>query len=195
MLDIKDQMIEEAQERRENNENVLDDIDSSGEKFDWSVSSGIAKLHDLTMHSPSEDCDKPECTKQCFVSGHFQWCLEHSAPSSEEVHGTYRVTEVMITKVNGQVVEKSSVVEKSKCAVAWENDDQEHPDCNVVVSGQSSIICAFYEISNQRQILWTSMNFASLKQNDGWLSKWRSLRHSASTVYIMIAIAPVPRMI
>lgn len=37
MLDLKDQMIEEAQEQRENTENALDDIESFGERFNWLV--------------------------------------------------------------------------------------------------------------------------------------------------------------
>jgi hypothetical protein len=37
MPDLKDQMIEEAQEQRERIENVLDDIESYGERFKWFV--------------------------------------------------------------------------------------------------------------------------------------------------------------
>lgn len=35
MPDLKDQMIEEAQEKRERTEDVLDDIESFGERFKW----------------------------------------------------------------------------------------------------------------------------------------------------------------
>lgn len=80
-------MIEEAQERREGNQNVLDDIELAGERFEWSVLSSIAEFQDLGKHSPSEDCDAAECAKECFLSGHFNWCLEHSAPASAEIHG------------------------------------------------------------------------------------------------------------
>jgi hypothetical protein len=37
MPDLKDQMIEEAQEQREELENVLDDIESCGESYGWFV--------------------------------------------------------------------------------------------------------------------------------------------------------------
>jgi hypothetical protein len=37
MPDLKDQMIEEAQEERERTEYVLDDIESCGERFKWFV--------------------------------------------------------------------------------------------------------------------------------------------------------------
>lgn len=35
MPDLKDQMIEEAQELRERTENVLNDIEAFGERFEW----------------------------------------------------------------------------------------------------------------------------------------------------------------
>ena len=37
MPDLKDQMIEEAQEQRERTEYVLDDIESRGERLKWFV--------------------------------------------------------------------------------------------------------------------------------------------------------------
>jgi hypothetical protein len=170
MLDLKDQMIEEAQERRERNENVLDDIESSGENFEWFVLSSRVKFHSLNMHSPSEYCDEVKCAKQCFASGHFNWCLEHSAPSSEDVHGTYRVTEVMITKVNGQITESRNVIEKPKCALAGEHDSED-PCCNIVQSGQSTPICTLYKPSK----LNTSdfMDFDDLREfeMDQWMAE------------------------
>lgn len=87
------------------------------------------------MSSPYEKCTETYCTKQCFARKHLEWCLKHSAPSSEDVHGTYRIAEVKITKVNGQTIEQRDIVEKPKCAVAGEQEDDD-PDCNVVQSGQ-----------------------------------------------------------
>ena len=84
--------------------------------------------------SPSEHCDEPHCAKQCFALEHFDWCLEHSAPSVEDIHGTYHITEVLITKIEGQVVKKQQIGEKRRCAVAKE-EEIEDPDCNVVRSG------------------------------------------------------------
>ncbi|KAI9640587.1 hypothetical protein NHQ30_010886 [Ciborinia camelliae] len=117
MRDVKDQMIEEAQEKREETENVLDDIKSSGENFEC----------------PYKNCEKAKCTKQCFVKGHFNWCLEHSAPSSKDVHGTYHVTEIKNTKINWQITERRNVVEKPKCVLVGEHDN-ENPSCNIVES-------------------------------------------------------------
>ncbi|KAF2188754.1 hypothetical protein K469DRAFT_702446 [Zopfia rhizophila CBS 207.26] len=117
MIDLKDQMIEEAQEQRERTEDVLDDIESFGERF----------------KCPYENCAEPYCTKQCFAQQHFGWCLEHSAPSSEDVHGTYRITEVLVTRVNGQIIERCDIVEKLKCALAGQQEGGD-PDCNVVQS-------------------------------------------------------------
>lgn len=87
------------------------------------------------MNSPYEDCAEPYCTKQCFAQHHFEWCLEHSGPSSEDVYGTYRITEVTATRVNGQTIEKRNTVEKPKCALAGEQEGDD-PCCNVVQSGQ-----------------------------------------------------------
>lgn len=50
-------------------------------------------------------------------------------------HGIYRITEVIVTKVNGQMIEKHGIVEKLKCALAGEQEGED-PDCNVVLSGQ-----------------------------------------------------------
>lgn len=85
-------------------------------------------------HSPYKNCDEPYCTKECFAEQHFEWCLEHSAPSSEEVHGAYRITEIIITRVNGQMTERQYIVEKRKCALAAEQESED-PSCNVVESG------------------------------------------------------------
>src|SRR5205809_642778 len=87
------------------------------------------------MNSPYETCSETYCTKQCFAQDHFQWCLEHSAPSSEDVHGTYRVTEVIVTKVNGHVTERRDIVERPKCALAGVQEG-EHPCCDAVRSSQ-----------------------------------------------------------
>jgi len=109
-------MIEEAQEKREETENALDDIESHGEHFEC----------------PFKDCVESYCTKQCFAQSHFEWCLEHSAPSSD-IHGTYRTTVVTVTKVNGQLIERRDNVEKQKCALAV-GEEIETPWCNIVQS-------------------------------------------------------------
>jgi hypothetical protein len=98
----------------------------------------LSGQHSLYVKSPYENCTEPYCTKQCFVRQHFSWCVEHSAPSAEEVHGTYHTTEVIITRVNGQMVENRNIVEKPKCALAVEQESND-PDCNVVQSGQSRL--------------------------------------------------------
>lgn len=49
MRDLKDMMIEEAQERRERNENVLDEIESFGERFEWLTISRKAERRSLHM--------------------------------------------------------------------------------------------------------------------------------------------------
>jgi hypothetical protein len=41
--------------------------------------------------SPVEDCLKTGCSKLCFARQHFNWCLGHSAPLREEVHGYYNL--------------------------------------------------------------------------------------------------------
>jgi hypothetical protein len=99
----------------------------------------LSDQHSSYVKSPYENCTEPYCTKQCFARQHFGWCLEHSAPSAEDVHGTYHITEVIITRVNGQMVENRDIVEKPKCVLAEEQEGND-PDCNVVQSGQSPLI-------------------------------------------------------
>ncbi|KAL5350967.1 hypothetical protein ACLOAV_004540 [Pseudogymnoascus australis] len=117
MPDLKDQMIEEAQEQRERTEYVLDDIESCGERF----------------KCPSEFCTESYCTKQCFARGHFDWCIEHSAPSSEDIQGTYRITEVTVTKIDGHITERRDVIDKRKCSLG-EEQEPEDPGCDIVQS-------------------------------------------------------------
>jgi hypothetical protein len=73
------------------------------------------------------------------------WCLEHSVPSSEDVHGTYRITEVIVTKVNGQMTERYDIVEKPKCALAGVQEGED-PCCNVIQSGQCSSLHKIHSI-------------------------------------------------
>ena len=89
----------------------------------------------LIYHSPSEFCTESYCTKQCFARGHFDWCIEHSAPSSEDIHGTYRITEVTVTKIDGRITERRDAIEKRKCSLG-EEQEGEDPGCNIVQSGQ-----------------------------------------------------------
>ncbi|KFH42924.1 hypothetical protein ACRE_062980 [Hapsidospora chrysogenum ATCC 11550] len=72
---LKDQMIEEMEEEREELERALDDIEAFGENF----------------KCPNEYCDNKVCTKSCFARSCFDWCLQHNHPSIEDTDGTTTV--------------------------------------------------------------------------------------------------------
>lgn len=92
-------------------------------------------ITEANKHSPENSCTESHCTKRCFAGGHFDWCIEHSAPSSEDVHGTYHVMEVTISRINGHTSERRDVVEKRKCSVGKEQKSDD-PGCDIVQSGQ-----------------------------------------------------------
>ncbi len=71
----------------------------------------------LIYHSPSEFCTEFHCTKQCSAGGHFDWCIEHSALSSEDIHGTYCITEVRVTKIDRHITERRNVRSESALLV------------------------------------------------------------------------------
>ena len=56
-------------------------------------------------------------------------------PSSEDFHGIYRITEVIVTKINGQMIEKHEIVENPKCTLAREQKGED-PGYDAVQSGQ-----------------------------------------------------------
>ncbi|KAL9039222.1 MAG: hypothetical protein Q9180_002659, partial [Flavoplaca navasiana] len=111
---IKDQMIEDEQERRERMHQAVDDIEAV---------ENVPKC-------PYEHCDE-RMQKKCFIGGHFDWCLYHRAISVEE-DGTYELHQ-RFTSRTSQGLEKTSseMIEKRECS---HPDVTEDKDCDVVES-------------------------------------------------------------
>ena len=86
----------------------------------------------LTHYSPAEYCDK-HLVKQCFLAGHFDWCLEHETPSLD-ADGTYDVHRTFkIRKDDGSEETKTEIIKERKCSHV---DASVYGGCLVVVSGK-----------------------------------------------------------
>ncbi|KOC12525.1 hypothetical protein AFLA70_614g000271 [Aspergillus flavus AF70] len=95
VLDLKDRMIVEYEERRDKTHQAVDDVEGSVE---------------------GQTC--PSCrkriTKWCFIQGCFDWCLEHSAAFTGD-HGqamAYRVAKSKDSSGNMITTESSIAVKK-----------------------------------------------------------------------------------
>ena len=84
------------------------------------------------MTSPAQYCDKHLDT-QCFVAGHFDWCLEHETPSLD-ADGTRDVHHIFqIRDGDGSEVIKTEIIQERKCSHV---DASVYGGCLVVVSGK-----------------------------------------------------------
>lgn len=86
---------------------------------------------DAYIYSPSEYCDK-SIDKHCFIAGHFDWCSEHEATSTDS-DGTYDVHRTSkVRNDDGSEEINTEIIKERRCS---HSDAREYGDCNVVASG------------------------------------------------------------
>lgn len=130
----KDQIIECMVEEHENLELALNDIEASGENFEWYVKgryTAIPLRQLIDSRSPNKHCDSTVCCKSCFARSCFDWCLTHSHPSVEDADGTTPVKVQYHSKdAEGQLVSRTEIEHRRVCG---HEEAREFPgDCNIV---------------------------------------------------------------
>ncbi len=115
----KQQMIEQMEVERNNLERALDDIEANGGRYQWYVEkryNTISKLLTGLLYSPGTHLNRKVCTKECFATSCFDWCLEHSHPSVEQTDGPASVEVFVTTRdARGQLVTRTETNERRVC--------------------------------------------------------------------------------
>lgn len=131
MPDMKDQMIEEQQDRRERMHQAANDVE--GVMHAQNGTCGRGPFHgDAYIYRPAEYCDK-FLDKHCLISGHFGWFLEHEATSVDS-DGTYGIRHISkAPNDNGSAEITTEITKEPKCR---HPDAKEDGGCNVVKSAR-----------------------------------------------------------